>query len=520
MPDGGHDECEKNACGECGQLEHEVGEPCGPCGADVYICSQRFVGDTECSGATLTVDCNEACDGDGGDLGEPCGACGLGEWACSPAGKRVCTGIALGMNACGGCQALEHEPGEACGKCGLDRYQCDLDGTVTCSGDTTVNACGGCSALDHQPGEMCDGEDADFCDDDVYACDGQGGVACAKGDDACDSCRVESVTYGDENPDDEHALEASGCDTVGTLRVVGGYGFDSTVFRSVRRVDQLIVEDARDLVSFRGLDNLKTLGSLLIHGAAALENLKGLAQLESLDFLEIHDARHLRSLDGLGPVALSDGVSIENVPRLTSVEALSSVTTTTIISIVDAPALASLHGLEQVEKVGRVRLNEVPVLSALDGLKSLKEVGFLQLCVLEKTSDPPAGLLTDLRGLASLAYADAITICNQASLTSLAGLPPRFQGLEVAAAPKLVHAEIPAGPLTQTSGGAHVVPSVRLSGNDALESVTVTQPDPAAKYLDLALADDPVLTTLTVPATVNLRKSVHDCPLLQDTPAP
>ena len=64
------------------------------------------------------------------------------------------------------------------------------------------------------------------------------------------------------------------------------------------------------------------------------------------------------------------------------------------------------------------------------------------------------------------------------------------------------------------------MPSVRLSGNDALESVTVTQPDPAAKYLDLALADDPVLTTLTVPATVNIRKSVHDCPLLQDTPAP
>lgn len=49
-----------NGCGSCAPLEHAPGTPCGPCGADVYVCTSES--STECSGATTGCEYGRACE--------------------------------------------------------------------------------------------------------------------------------------------------------------------------------------------------------------------------------------------------------------------------------------------------------------------------------------------------------------------------------------------------------------------------------------------------------------------------
>ena len=94
------DDCEMNACGSCGVLEHTPGD-----------------------------------------------GCTNGIWACDSSGNIECQEVE--KNPCGGTENLELY-GKECGNCG--KYQCDGTDALKCE-DPGKNACGSCGALAHAPGD-------------------------------------------------------------------------------------------------------------------------------------------------------------------------------------------------------------------------------------------------------------------------------------------------------------------------------------------------------------------------------
>lgn len=207
----------KNACGGTAALGHELGDPCGLCGAyacdgpdaltcagaDANACGGCAVlplapGDT--CGLCGTVACqgdeHAACEDPGANAcggcaalagvpGTACGDCGL--FQCD--GRDAVTCAHPDFNGCGGCERLDHEPGEACGCSGTGQWECQSANVVACS-DTNVNACGGCNELVGLPGDPCG-----VCGG--LACDGLSAYTCDDpGLNACGSCAVLAHTPG------------------------------------------------------------------------------------------------------------------------------------------------------------------------------------------------------------------------------------------------------------------------------------------------------------------------------------
>ena len=189
---GGPDsDCERNVCGGCQVLSETIGDACGSCGLDTWMCdgSDSVV----CSGDTAGNECG-GCESLTEVVGSPCGTCGIDSWVCVGTDEVVCSGDST-ANACGGCSRLAGEPGEACGSCGLDVWVCDGEIDVACTGDTRSNACGGCGELEAVLGSACG-----TCGLDTWVCDGEEAVAC-DGDttvNACGGCTALAEVIGDE----------------------------------------------------------------------------------------------------------------------------------------------------------------------------------------------------------------------------------------------------------------------------------------------------------------------------------
>ena len=201
-------ECETNACGSCGALNHA---PNDVCEGGTWQCNSK--GNIECvptpstnpCGGTTRLDlhgtdCGDCgtyqCDGlDALKCDDPgknaCGACDTleyapgdpcqnGTWTCDNDGKLICkeTIHQQEPNACGGMTEIG-TLGTDCGVCG--KYECAGPDALKCN-DPGKNACGGCDALLHQPDEPCG-------DCGKYTCDTTDSVICDDpGKNACGGC--------------------------------------------------------------------------------------------------------------------------------------------------------------------------------------------------------------------------------------------------------------------------------------------------------------------------------------------
>ncbi len=135
------DRSNKNRCGGCGILSHNISESCGgKCGSAVYLCNENKT-DVACVDPLE----NEV------DLGTPCvgGICGTATYQCNDDSTAiVCTDPAYGSKPVG----------TICGKCNTGLYQCDETNSKTVCADPLAN----------QPnvGDSCNGK----CNTAIYQC--------------------------------------------------------------------------------------------------------------------------------------------------------------------------------------------------------------------------------------------------------------------------------------------------------------------------------------------------------------
>lgn len=155
-----------NACGGCGRLDHEVGDPCGDGGT------------WECAG-TNAVECDgdrsrNQCGGTAELEGEPGESCGDERyWVCDGRDAVVCESFE--PNACGGRAVLEGEPRARCGPGRV--WVCDGPDAVEC---LVRNACGGTTELEGVPGHECGNRGEWVCDGtESVRCHGERTDACA-----------------------------------------------------------------------------------------------------------------------------------------------------------------------------------------------------------------------------------------------------------------------------------------------------------------------------------------------------
>lgn len=184
---------ELNACGGCGTLSGEVGEPCGACGG-TWVCGNG--GDVECLGAARPNGCG-GCSTLVGAPGRRCDAVAdeSAAWVCNGPDAVDCRVLADGENACGGIGFLTHQdgealPGEACDDaeriCGEGVLVCANDGSALVCEGRARNAAGGCGALLGSPGVPCGCGGRWVVDSSAL-----GGVRCEGGQpNACGGCEV------------------------------------------------------------------------------------------------------------------------------------------------------------------------------------------------------------------------------------------------------------------------------------------------------------------------------------------
>lgn len=155
------DDCEQNACGSCGKLEHTPGDGCD---GGIWTCESS--GDIVCQPTETPSNEENACGGITKLEHTPGDGCKNGIWTCDGSDKVFCKEVK--KNPCGGTGKLD-QYGKDCGSCG--KYQCDGTDALKCE-DPGKNACGSCGALSHAPG--------DACDDGTWTCSGDGTLICKK----------------------------------------------------------------------------------------------------------------------------------------------------------------------------------------------------------------------------------------------------------------------------------------------------------------------------------------------------
>ncbi|HET9959871.1 MAG TPA: hypothetical protein VFQ61_35510 [Polyangiaceae bacterium] len=228
-------------------------------------------------------------------------------------------------------------------------------------------------------------------------------------------CRGGPVLVDLRIEDDEQLeRELSGrTRVVGTLELTGSVR-DLEPLHCLERVEDLVIHDAPQLLSLRGLEQLTEIdGGLELLNLPVLENLIGLPVLQQVGSIELQHNPRLVDLTGL--LALNEysemNVLIRDNAGLTSLVGLHGVGSLNDLHLESNPLLMDLRGLDQLVAVHNLTLADLQGLRTVAGLDRLHFVkGNLTISGNEN--------LTDLRSLGAVD-----SVYSLLSITDNARLP-------------------------------------------------------------------------------------------------
>ncbi|HKP59099.1 MAG TPA: hypothetical protein VJV78_20395, partial [Polyangiales bacterium] len=285
-----------------------------------------------------------------------------------------------------------------------------------------------------------------------------GGVV---GVDAGVSCSTDGVYPTDVNAYDQNGLRVlHGCKRVRGNVFIGGNAIESLADLSdLSTVDgQLQISSSvfndsssSQLVSLKGLENLRSVGALSLSRLPLVPDLQPLSGLESAQTVEINRMDGLRNLEGLGKLSWQNVTITEN-SKLEALDGLHAPDGVSAVLLSGNSVLSSVKALSGLRKIGTLSLTQLDSLKSLDGLQGIQP-GYDQLSIVECKA------LTDLTGLG--AFPNVFEINSNAELRSLAGPMPALQ---------LVSATIWGNPKLESIGG-FVAPGPQAQAEIVLQSL-------------------------------------------------
>ncbi|GAB4570092.1 MAG: hypothetical protein Tsb0020_24650 [Haliangiales bacterium] len=196
----------------------------------------------------------------------------------------------------------------------------------------------------------------------------------------------------------------------------------TSVGRDLRVEDHAALTDISALAGVTQLRDLRVINNDVLNDLTGLENIERLTgnlRIEDNDALVVLDA--LAAGAGTGLTDVDGSITIANNPSLDQIDGLASVTQIGADLIVSGNAqLTSVDGMTGLTQIGgELRLADNAALTALDGLNALTSA---QQVTIENNGLASLGGLNGLTSVTANVGSEAVTVSNNAALTSIAGL--------------------------------------------------------------------------------------------------